>query len=727
MIRTGFAGLLAMLPLVPAAGQTPAQRQELERYRDTLETIAPADTATLRTTVRSLSRSAKRSRDPMLAMRAALAAMRLGALGADRDYSEAIDHLRRAARLDPGWPCAWYELGVAEERRGRWEQANPLALGNRVGVKTLERATDDYRRSLQADLRFGNAALALAALTLSLRDTSRYAAARDMLRRAAATGRSPDMLLALGRLERAADAPDSAAGAFEAALAAGVSRSIGLLELARTRLAGGHSDGEDPYFEGAAGDDTTSVEGYREDLAPIATEADLAAFDATRGQARADFLRDFWSRRDREELRSDGERLREHYRRLLYARRHFGLTISRRFYGNRDAYRSGSMELDDRGAIYVRHGEPTERLRPFVYGLMPSESWRYARADGDLLFHFSAGYDDNGGGDLYDYRLVASVLDLHGARDAPADQLLLSRQSLSPLYGRMLTWGPYGAAHARARERGIGQASIEFGTSTDSYELQFAHRLPVVANLVAIGHTGNAPIAHFVFAVGSPDSAPALQPGQTYAVRVRVSGFDRAGRGFVPIDTTVSVRAPRTLARGQYLVGRAEVPLRVGTWTWRAAVQMGSRIGTILPRDTVRVAPAGRGLALSDLAIGVAGAGAAWHPTPADTAYLTPFGMVPEGSEAELYYEAWGARANAKYSHQIAVYRMKGDPAEAERRPVVRLAFDESSADSVLRARRTLQLRRLKPGRYLLEVSVSGIEGESDVRRREFRVLKGSK
>ena len=90
----------------------------------------------------------------------------------------------------------------------------------------------------------------------------------------------------------------------------------------------------------------------------------------------------------------------------------------------------------------MRHGEPATRLRPFVFGLMPNETWRYGRADGDLLFHFSAGYDDAGGGDLYDYRLVESVLDLRGAADAPDDQLLLSRQTLSPLYGRMLHWGP---------------------------------------------------------------------------------------------------------------------------------------------------------------------------------------------------------------------------------------------------------------------------------------------
>ena len=75
-------------------------------------------------------------------------------------------------------------------------------------------------------------------------------------------------------------------------------------------------------------------------------------------------------------MRAHGERLREHYRRLLYARRHFALTVSRRFYGPADAYRSGGMEIDDRGVIYVRHGEPSDRLRPFVFGLMPNESWR---------------------------------------------------------------------------------------------------------------------------------------------------------------------------------------------------------------------------------------------------------------------------------------------------------------------------------------------------------------
>ena len=67
---------------------------------------------------------------------------------------------------------------------------------------------------------------------------------------------------------------------------------------------------------------------------PIAADSELAAFDRTRGADRAALLRRFWTDRDRLELRREGERLREHYRRLLHARRHFALTVSRRFYGD---------------------------------------------------------------------------------------------------------------------------------------------------------------------------------------------------------------------------------------------------------------------------------------------------------------------------------------------------------------------------------------------------------
>ena len=500
--------LLLSTPLVRAAGQSPGERRALDVFADSLASIR--DTLSLQDRQRAIRASTRRDPDNTLArIRLGLVSLRLAELGVDPDAREAIKAFRAATEQRPAWPLGWYSLGLAETRRAEWEQADRLALGNRIGMPTLERAATRYRRAIEVDPAFAPAAYALAGLTLGLRDTAALPAAVAALRLAStASSATPEVFLARGRVERAATHMDSARAAFESFSAAGGSRALALLELARTGLAVGDSTAEAAYYEGAALEDSVAVAGYRSDLSAVAADSELARFDGSSGAARAELLRRFWSDRDRLEMRRPGERLREHYRRLAYARRNFALTVSRRFYGPADAYRSGGMEIDDRGVIYVRQGEPSERLRPFVFGLMPNESWRFDRSEGDLLFHFSAGWDSNGGGDLYDYRLVESVLDLRGAGDAREDDLLLSRQTLSRVYGRMLHWGRYGAARSRARERGIGQASIAIGTTTDSHELRFARPLGAVGNLVAVGATASGTIGHLVFAVAERGTRP---------------------------------------------------------------------------------------------------------------------------------------------------------------------------------------------------------------------------
>jgi GWxTD domain-containing protein len=718
-----LAGLCVLLPS-PVAGQAPAERHAIASLIDTLGALT--DTVSLRRREAALDQTSK-ARDSALArVRLGLVRLRLAQLGASPDAKSAVRVLRQATERRPRWPYAWYALGLAEAQRASWEQSDRLALGSRVGVGNLERSAERQRRALESDPTFVPAAIELAELTLGLRDTSLMRPAVTALRRAAAVpDADPEVLLATGRVERATGHLDPAAVVFERFLTAGGNRALGLLELARTRLAEGREDAQRAYYEGAAFDDPSAVAGYRADLAMIAADFELARFDHAHGRDRAELLRRFWTDRDRLEMRAPGERILEHYRRLLHARRAFALTVSRRFYGPADAYRSGGMEIDDRGVIYVRHGEPAERLRPFVYGLMPNESWRFNRAEGDLLLHFSAGYDTNGGGDLYDYRLVESVLDLRGASDTQLDQLLLSREPLSGVYRRMLHWGPYGAARSRARERGIGQASIAVGTTTDSYELQFPSDLSGVVDMVALGAAGSRTLAHLVFAVAEPGTRPERDAGGVrYTVRLRAVASDDAGRPFADLDTSIVFRPSAPLGRSQYLIGRAELPLPPGRWTWRAALQVGDSVGIVLPRDTVLVNQRAGSLTLSDLALGIPGASAAWEPVPGDTVLLTPFDLFPEGGQVELYYEAAGAIPRTTYRHDIAVFRVRGDPGAVERRPVVTLGFDEPAPDTLLRAHRVLQLARLKPGRYLIEVKLSTPEGETAARRRQFIVVR---
>jgi GWxTD domain-containing protein len=715
-VRLGFIALPFISPLSPLTGQTVTQQAAFQTLRDSLGFTN--DTANLRTALRELRRQ-----DPL---RAGLIGLRLGELGADPSYDEARSSFRRASRGARAAE-AWYGLGLAETGRSEWEMRNPLTLGSRVGLGALERAAADYIQAIKAEPGFVPAAVALASVISALLDTARLTTARDALRRAAARlpVKPPDLLLARGRIERAAGSLDSAGVMFQGFLAAGGDRAVGLLELARTRLAAGRADGEEAYYEGALLEDAEANAGYRADLALLADSSDLNEFDHLKGVARANYLRRFWTDRDHLELRSEGERLREHYRRLLYAWTHFPLTISRRYYGRRDAFRSGNHEIDDRGIIYIRHGDPDQRLRPFIFGAMPNESWHYARADGDLFFHFSSGYDRNGGGDLYDYRLVQSVLDLRGADEAPPDQLLLSRQTLSPLYGRMLNWGAYGAAQSRREERHLGTTSIRTGVSTDSYQLRFGTRLMAVADLITVGRTALGNLAHFVFGIAARGtSALPVDGGVAYPVRVRLVVLDTRDRAVARLDTMLVVQRRQALDKKEYLIGRAEIALPTGVWGFRAALQEGESSGVVLRRDSVTVASTdGASFSLSDIALGTTGQAVIWVTDVADTVLLSPTELFRKGSDAEIYYEATGATARAQYQHEITVLRNEAGIARGKRQPMVSLSFVEEASESVIRSRRTVRLEGLKPGSYLVEVSVTGPDGKSQLRRRPIRIV----
>ena len=715
LLRARVLTLALLFLLIPSRSPLAAQQTAFQHFRDSLATAS--DTAALRALFKPLRRS-----DPL---RAGMIGLRLGELQADPDFSEAISSFRRAARKDPGQPGPWYGLGLAEAGRSEWEMQNKLRLGSRVGLKALERSGENHARALKGDVRFVPAALALAQVELGLLDTARLRGARDALRRSAgaAPPGSAELLLALARVERAAGSLDSAALAFERYLVVGPNRALGLLELARTRLALGRADGEAPYYEGASLDDPEATDGYRADLRLVAPDSVIRELDRLTGQPRAAYLHRFWTDRDRSELRPEGERLREHYRRIQFARFHFPLTISRRFYGRLDAYRSGNNEIDDRGVIYIRQGEPTERLRPFIFGAMPNESWHYARAEGDLLFHFSSGYDRNGGGDLYDYRLVQSVLDLRGASEAPADQLILSRQSLSPLYSRMVNWGRFGAANARARERTIGAVSIAVGTTTDSHELRFRHRLAAAIELVAVGQRAGGSLAHVVFGIAAPGtSGRDLAGGVEYSVRVRLVALDRQERPVASLDTTVVVRQPRQLTKLDWLVGRAELILPPGQWRYRAALQQGDSAGVVLPLGSVWVSSSGEPtLGLSDIALASPDRAASWITEKADTVLLAPSALFRKGSQVELYYEASGVTTGLQYRHQITVLRAGSRPAD-RKRPLVAVSFDEEAADSIIRSHRTVRLDRLKEGSYVVEVTVTAPDGSFRIRQRSLRI-----
>ncbi len=732
---------LLLVAAAPAGAQEPAQRAELEAFRDSL--AGTIDSVGLLALEKRMIERAKADRNNvMIHLRLGFLSLRLGELGGQSHYEDAASEFQWATDLQPQWPYGHYGMGFAEYGIGDSQISFVTGIKTMLGKDALTRSAMAFARSAEVDPSFDKGLVDLANTALRQRVNIKLGVALDALRRASSTEAAshPEVMLARGRVEREVGDGDSALVALQGYLEKGDNRSLALLEVARTLFLLGRFDGVEPYFEAAASDDSTTVAGLRNDLATIATDSVMSEFDRTSGTHRADYLRRFWSERDKIELRADGERLREHYRRLFYARKNFQLTSLNRHYDIVERYRSNSRDFDDRGIIYIRHGEPSSRASYAAPGLEPNESWRYSRPDGDMIFHFMARED------VQDYKLVESLFDVLGFSNAlalkgdglggadvdpMAQQLLLSREQLSPIYGRLQAAGRISSGRYQDEERQVGQESIAEGTTTDSYELRFPDELKVKTEVLAVGRDSTGPQIQIAYAVSGSTLEPVLVTrGYLYSVRVRFVATDRLGRVAAAIDTTRHFVAPAPVPNGEHLVGRVAVPVHGGLLHYRLAIQQGEESGVLLPKDTVRVGqPTSAALSLSDLVLGSRNTNLFWRRTPQDTVVFNPLRTYKRKEEMELYYEVEGLSAGTQYTVRIAV-RKQGGSGGIFRKVFggggaqISLKFDERASFPVTSTSRTLKLDKLKPGNYTLEVQVEDAQGRSDHRAQEFQVVE---
>ncbi len=730
--------LAGALPLAsaPLMAQSPEERVAIERFRDSLRTIS--DSAPLVALEQRHILLAKSDRNnALLHMRLGFIALRLGELGSRSRLEDGAGEFEWATDLQPDWPWAWYGLGLAEDKVGDSEISIVQGLQAMFGKDHLTRAANAYARSVQADPSFVRGLVELAATALRQRINIKTTLAREALRLAAVTSAAanPDVLLYRGRVEREVGDIDSALVAFDAYVAAGPDKPLGLLEQARTRFLRGAPDGQLPYYAGAALPDSVADAEYRVDLALVANDSALAEFDQASGVRRVAFLRRFWGQRDRASLQPDGERLREHYRRLYYAKRSFQLVSTNRHYDIVERYRSGNRDFDDRGLIYIRHGEPTGRASYNAPGMQLNESWNYVRADGNLVFHFVARED------VQDYKLVESVFDVLGFSDAVslrgdrdntvaagrANELLLTREKFSPVYSRLITSGIAGSQKYLTEERQLGRRSIALGTRSDSYELTYATRLRVQANIVAVGHDSAGSILHVSYAIpGSSLREVVSDRGRLYPVRLRLSVFDAWGKPVATLDTTRVFMSREPVPATENLVGRLSVPVIAGHLTYRLAVEQGPDNGVILPSDSITSGDyTGGAFELSGVVLGTRDANLAWRPTPVDTVWFNPLGRFRRRAPMELYYEVYGLAGGAPFQTEILLRKQGGGGLLGlfgSKKPAVRLAFEEQADGPTTRVQRTVSLDRLQPGRYWVEVLIRNAAGSEQRSLASFEV-----
>jgi hypothetical protein len=169
-----------------------------------------------------------------------------------------------------------------------------------------------------------------------------------------------------------------------------------------------------------------------------------------------------------------------------------------------------------------------------------------------------------------------------------------------------------------------------------------------------------------------------------------------------------------------------------GSLQYRLSIQQGEAAGVTLPRDSVRVGPSNASsLSLSDLVLGSRSANLAWRRTVGDTVLLNPLRTYRRSEEMELYYELEGLRS-IPYTIELAV-RKKGSSGGLFRKifggggAALRLKFEEQATTPEATTHRSLQLSRLKPGNYVLDLLVTDADGRKDRRSQEFQVVEDEK
>jgi len=739
--RLGCVALVALLGAPRLAAQSPADRAQLEQLRDSLAELR--DTVALLRLESSMIEATKADRSNVMRhLRLGFVALRLGELGRKSHYDDAASEFQWAIDLQPTWPYPWFGMGLAEYGVGDSKVSVVAGLQSMLGRDALTRSALAFAKSAEVDPAFVQGLVELAATALRQRVNIKLDVALAAMRRAASTsaGSHPEVLLARGRVEREVGDADSAITAFRRYVSSGANRALGLYEVSRTRLWVGDLDGQLAYYEGAGYDDSAAVAAYRADLALIASDSVLKQFDAARGAARASMLRDFWTVRDQHDLQGPGARLAEHHRRFFYSRRNFFLAGTNRHYDILERFRSGNPDFDDRGIIYIRHGEPDARASYRGAGVEANESWRYSRPDGDLVFHFVARED------VQDYKLVESVFDalgfssavllqipdsgVGGSRARQAQELLLSREALSPMYGRLQRIGGASAARYHADERRLGRASMRIGTTTDSYGLRFERELTARTEVLAVGRDSGGPLVQLTYAISGSSLVPvAVEGGVRYDVRLRFVAFDSTGRVVATVDTARHFIAAAPVPPRENLVGRVAVRVPPGRYTYRLALQQGEDGGVVLPTDTVRVAASEvGGPRLSDLVLGSRAANLTWRPTQSDTVFFNPTRVHRAAEELRLYYELHGLPIGEMYTTQVLVRRGSGGGGVLKKifgggGTAISVRFEEQ-ADAQPGILRSIALDKLRPGTYTLEVTVTDIRGRKDRRQREFQVAQ---
>ncbi len=477
----------------------------------------------------------------------------------------------------------------------------------------------------------------------------------------------------------------------------------------------------------ATGDHT---EWLARDVAWAGDSVDLVEWEAQQpGPERAEWLYQFWTSRDEASARPYGERWVEHVRRYRHVMANYrsfaedqtltrpllhinsaggcnalsaeGLTTRHR----RDGL-FGHTVIDMRGSIYMRHGEPSQKVSfPGNVARMNDEGWMYNLPDAPLIAVFCRPQEALN-------EMIAQPIANAGFYDGlcqlAAFYCVLDAR-MSMIGGEI--WGKVPPERlTRLKEQGRNQ--YERLETSDSYDQRFDKALPSALQIV--GMSGATPSVLTAIEL----SAKAFGVSGRLDLHWQVFVTAPDGRRVVEADTIKSYTLP---ADGTVLTAAHSVQVPAGRYTVTTIVSTAdSAQGAAVRRREVTVLNNASAPGISDVTI--------YSPVPSglrgsiagETVHLVPSLLTGRaGRNVGVGFVARGL-AGASMRVEIAI-RRQGSAASAS--PDVAIAFTEIPTSEWEWRGRELSLEKLDAGSYDLLLAVTLPSGEI-VRRTHQLILR---
>ena len=537
-------------------------------------------------------------------------------------------------------------------------------------------------------------------------------------------------------------------------------RAQRVLGIARMLSESDPAAGADIYLKGLAGAADEALHRYFDDVRLLLSDEELAEWKALEG-GRAQWIRRKWEWRALLSGIRIAERLAENQRRLAFALKNYrrtsyrGAPVPTALWT--DSLMPDPMMLDDRGMIYLRHGEPTHELRMVPTSSGPVEAqriaWTYSRPGPvQPVFEFDRGPD------RADYFLAEPYPICRGQHVLTKQRIRFDSQRPSfgyPVPGDMVDWStrihafdPSLAMYYRNCDRGPDIAQLAYGhlraearahgaemLNSENAAPRLRHPLTASMNLYAFEAAGATELVAYIGVHAGELSPASSRVPLAYAFRILFAAGDPVTESIARRDTVIAFTQTAPLP-DDAVVGTA-VPLKLqpadgARITLSVINGYESQQGQVLATSRDIPSFSGSALSLSDIVIAQPRDGA-WVRGASRLAPAQGHAFL-EDSSFRLYYEIYNAASTDPLSVQIVVAPGRDEGLLAQlsslisSRSALSIDFTEDALvdpDGVVRTDREVGAE-LQPGSYVVMITVTnGRTGEVAKRETNLVIVEG--